>query len=142
MNTDSFEISRDTKDIIKDLKNLEDLFDFSNLKENHQLFNNKNKKFIGKFKLETPKFIWIDELNCLGSKMCVFGSGDDSKKEFKINSESQSGNIEIEEYKKCLDGKEDQKEIEYFLVLSRNHEIYLQELKKSTQFPFADESVI
>ena len=33
MDTDSFGPSVHTKDIIKDLKNLEDLFDFSNLNE-------------------------------------------------------------------------------------------------------------
>ena len=44
MDTDSFLLSVNTKDIIKDLKNLEDIFDFSNLDENHKLFSEKNKK--------------------------------------------------------------------------------------------------
>ena len=44
MDTDSFVLSVKIKDIIKDLKNLEDLFDFSNLNENHELFSSKNKK--------------------------------------------------------------------------------------------------
>ena len=44
MDTDSSVLSGNTKDIIKSLKNLEDLFDFSNLNENHKLFSNKNKK--------------------------------------------------------------------------------------------------
>ena len=79
MDTESFVLSVDTKDIIKDLKNLEDLFDFSNLDENHELFSNK-KKVIGKFKIETPKNIWIDEFICLRSKMYAFKGGDDSKK--------------------------------------------------------------
>ena len=43
MDTDSFVLSVNTKDIIKKLKNLENLFDFSNLNENHELFSNKNK---------------------------------------------------------------------------------------------------
>ena len=38
---------------IKDVKNLNDLFDFSNLNKNHELFINKNEKIIGKFKIET-----------------------------------------------------------------------------------------
>ena len=42
--TDSFVISVNTKDIIKHLRYLDDLFDFSNLKENHEIFSNKNKK--------------------------------------------------------------------------------------------------
>ena len=61
-----------TKDIIKDLKILEDIFDFSNLDKNHELYSEKNKKVIGKFKIETPKNIWIDEFVCLRSKAYSF----------------------------------------------------------------------
>ena len=49
MDTDSFILSVNTKDIIKDLKNLEEIFDFSNLDKTHELFSIKNKKVIGKF---------------------------------------------------------------------------------------------
>ena len=41
LDTDSFVSSVNTKDIIKDLKNLEDIFDFSNLDENHEIFSYK-----------------------------------------------------------------------------------------------------
>ena len=71
MDTDSFVLSVDTKDIIKDLKN--NFFDPSNLNESQELFSNKNKKVIGKFKNETPKKnIWIDKFVCLRSNMYVF----------------------------------------------------------------------
>ena len=69
MDTDSFALSVNTKDIIKNLKNIEDIFDFSNLDKNHELFSNKNKKLIGKFKIGTTKNFWIDEFVCLRSKM-------------------------------------------------------------------------
>ena len=72
IDTDGMILSMKTKDIIKDLKNLEDIFDFSNLDENHELFSKKNKKVIGKFKIETPKNIWIDEFVCLRSKAYSF----------------------------------------------------------------------
>ena len=49
VDTDSFVLSVITKDIMKDLKILEDSFDFSNLNENHELCSNKNKKVIGKY---------------------------------------------------------------------------------------------
>ena len=49
MDTDSFVLSVNTKDIIKDLKKLEDIFDFSNLNKNRELFKNQNKKVIGFF---------------------------------------------------------------------------------------------
>ena len=39
MHTDSFKLTVETKDIIKALKNLEDIFDFSNLDKNHELFS-------------------------------------------------------------------------------------------------------
>ena len=37
----------------KDLKNFEDVFDFSNLNENHELLSEKNEKVIGKFKVNS-----------------------------------------------------------------------------------------
>ena len=37
IDTDGMFLSMKTEDIIKDLKNLEDIFDFSNLDENHEL---------------------------------------------------------------------------------------------------------
>ena len=102
MDTDSFVLSVNTKDIIKDLKNLEDVSDFSNLDENHELFSNKNKKVIGKFKIEVPKNIWIDEFICLRSKMYAFKCGDDSKNKLKGISKSQSKHIKFEEFKKMF----------------------------------------
>ena len=69
MDTDSFVLSMNTKDSNKDLKNLDNIFDFSNLDKNHELFSNKNKKVAGQFKIETPKKIWIDDCVCLRSEM-------------------------------------------------------------------------
>ena len=46
MDADSVVLSVNTKAIIKDLKNLEDIFHFS-LDGNHELFSNKNKKVLG-----------------------------------------------------------------------------------------------
>ena len=97
MDTDSFILSVNTKDIIKDLENLEDIFDFSNLDKNHEVFTNKNEKVIVKLKIETPKNIWIDEFVCLRSKMYSFKQGDDSKNKLKGVFKSQSKNFEFEE---------------------------------------------
>ena len=44
MDTDSFVLSVNAKDIIKALKNFEEFFHFSNLDEKHELFSNKDKK--------------------------------------------------------------------------------------------------
>ena len=82
IDTQAFVLSVNTEDIIKDLKILEDIFDFSIPDENHEIFSDKNKKVIGKFSLETPKTL-IDEFVCLRSKMCSFNWGDDGKKNKK-----------------------------------------------------------
>ena len=72
MDTHSFTLSVNTHDIIKDLINVEDLFDFGNLNKHRELFNNKNNKAI------LYKNIWIDEFNCLRSEACSFNCDDDN----------------------------------------------------------------
>ena len=133
-------LSMKTKDIIKDLKNLEDIFDFSNLDKNHELFSNKNMKVIGKFKIETPKNIWIDEFVCLRSKAYSFKckNNDENKNKIKGISKSQSRHIKFEEYYNCLFGGEYQKECNNYNIRSINHEMVLQKVKKSTLSIFDD----
>ena len=138
MDTDSFVLIVNTKDIIEDLKNLEDIIDFSNLNENYQLISNKNKKVIGKFKIETAKNIWNDEFICLRSKMYAFRCGDDSKNKLKGVSKSQSKNIKFEEYYNCLFVGKYQQECDNYIIRSINHEMYLQRVKKSTLSQFDD----
>ena len=138
METDSFILGLNTKDIIKDFKNLEDFFDFRKLDPNHELFSNKNKKVIHKFKIETHKSIWIDEFVCLRKKTYSFKCGDDSKNKLKFISKSQSKYINFEEYKKCLNGEEYQRECNNFILRSINHEKRLQETIKSTLSLFDD----
>ena len=125
-------LSMKTKDIIKDLKNLELIFDFSNLDENREIFSERNMKIIGKFKIETPKKIWIDEFVCLRSKAYSFKckNNDENKNKIKGISKSQSKHIEFEEYYNCLFGGEYQKECNNFIIRSINHEMVLQEIKK------------
>ena len=140
IDTDGMILSMKTKDIIRDLKNLEEIFDFSNLDENHELSSNKNKKIIGKFKIETPKNIWIDEFVCLRSKAYSFKCKDnkEDKNKIKGTSKSQSKHIKFEEYYNCLLGKEYQKECNNYIIRSINHEKFLQEVKKSTLSLFDD----
>ena len=140
IDTDGMILSMKTKDIIKDLKNSEDIFDFSNLEKVHELFSNKNKKVIGKFKRETPKNNWIDEFVCLRSKTYSFKCKDniESKNEIKEISKSQSKHIKFEEYYNFLFGGEYQKECEIYIIRSLNHELYLQKVRKSALSLFDD----
>ena len=138
MDTDSFVLSVNTKDIIKDLKNLEDLLDFSNLNESQELFSNKNKKVIGKFKIQTRRNVWIVEFVSLRSKMYSFKCGDDSRNKIKEVSKSYLKNIKFEEYKKRLDGEKYQEECENYILRSVNNEMYLQKIKKPLLSIFDD----
>ena len=70
--------------------------------------------------------------------MYAFKCGDDSTNKLKGISKSQSKNIKIEEYKKCLDGEEYQPECNNYINRSINHEMVLQEVKKSTLAVFDD----
>ena len=119
-------------------KHLADIFDFSKVDESHELFSNKNKKLIGKFKNETPEKSWIDELIALRSKMYSFKCRRDSKNKLKDISKSQSKHIKFEEYKKSLDGEEYQEERNNYFHPSRDHEMHLQEIKNSTWSIFDD----
>ena len=140
IDTDAFVLSLETQNIIEDLKNLEDIFDFSNLDKNHELFSNKNKKVIGKFKIETPKNIFIDEFIVLRSKMYAFNCKDkkENKNKLKGISKGQSKNIKFKEYYNCLFGREYQQECDNFILRSINHEMVLQKVKKSTLSIFDD----
>ena len=140
IDTDGMFFSRKTKDIIKDLKNLEDIFDFSNLDKYHELSSERNKKVIGKFKIETPKNIWIDEFVCLRSRAYSFKCkiNDENKNKVKGISKSQSKHIKFEENYNCLFGGEYQKECDNYTIRSINHELNLQEVKKSTLSIFDD----
>ena len=140
INTDGMILSMKTKDITKDLKNLEELFDFSNLDENLELYSNRNKKVIGKFKIETPKSIWINRFVYLRSKAYSFKCKDNNKNKNKIKgiSRSQSQHIKFEEYYNCLFGGEYRRECNNYIIRSINHEMILQEVKKSTLSLFDD----
>ena len=52
MDTDGFALSMITENFTKDWKNLEDMVDFNNLDENFDVFSNRNKKVVGKFKTQ------------------------------------------------------------------------------------------
>ena len=134
MDCDSFVLSIKSENIIKELKNLEDMFDFSNIDENHELYSEKNKKVLGKFKIETPKNIFIDEFIALRSKMYAFKCKDkeEDKNKLKGISKSQSKNIKLVEYKICLDGEELENECVNYILKSINHDVYMQGIKKMT----------
>ena len=145
MDCDSFILSINSGNITKDLKSLENIFDFSNIDENHELYSEKNKKVLGKFKIETPKNIFIDEFIALGSKMYAFKCKDKDMEEYKNKlkgiSKSQSKHIKFEEYKICLDGDEMENECINYILRSINHDMYMQGIKKTALTIFDDKRI-
>ena len=138
IDTDAFVLSVNTKHIIEDLKNLENIFDFSNLDGNLEIFSNKNKELVGNFELETRKNNWNAEFVCLRSKMYSLKGEGDSNNKLKGSSKSQSKHIKFGEYKKVIDGNEYQEECDNCILKSVNHEMYFQKIKKSTPPLFDD----
>ena len=138
MDADGFELSVNAKDNIKDLKNLEDLSDFSNINEDHELFCIKNKKVVGKFEIEFHKCICFEKFFCLRNKMYAFKCENDSKNKLKGISKSSSKRANIEEYYNCFFGREFQKECDNYISRSLNLEMHLQRVKKSTLSFFDD----
>ena len=108
--TDSFVLSMKTKKTIKGLKKLDCMYDFSNLDEKHDIFSKKEEKVIGKYKIENPKNFWFDEFVCLRSMVFSFKCGDEINNKSKGISESGTKHVKFEEDKKCIDGKEYQRE--------------------------------
>ena len=98
IHTDAFVSSIVSKDSFEDLRNLNESFDSSNLKEDHELFSNKSKKVVGKFKIETPENVFIDEFICLGRKAFSLKCGFDKTNKLKSISESQSKANKFEKY--------------------------------------------
>ena len=133
IDTNGMILSMKTENITEALKNLKDIFDFSNLDGNHELFSSKNKKVIGKFKIKTTKIVFMDEFVCLRSKAYSFKCKIDTENKNKIKgiSKSQSKDIEIEEHYNCLFGGEYQKECDNYIIRSPNHEMYLQKVRNS-----------
>ena len=97
-----FVLSIETQNMIVDLKNPEDLFNFTSLNENRELFSKKNKNVVGNFKIETPENVWIDEFVCLRSKAYSFKRGNKNTNRLKGISKSYSENIKFGEYKRCF----------------------------------------
>ena len=98
MDTDSFVLSINTKDNIRDLKNLRYIFDFINPDENHEIFSKKKtKNYLVNSELKLLKIILIDEFICLGSKAYSVISNGENTNIIKRISKTFSKNNKFEE---------------------------------------------
>ena len=84
-----------TKDFNENLQDLNDLFDFSYLNKGHEIFSKISSKLVCKFKIETPKNIFIDGFFCLRSKAHSFNCGTDNQNILKKVSKCQSNKVNL-----------------------------------------------
>ena len=133
--TDSLVYHISTDDLYDDLNNpeLSDFFDFSDYNKSHFLYNDKNKKVIGKFKDESNGHI-IDEFVGLRSKMYAYQiNGKDKKKAKGIKKGCVVSDITFNHYKKCLESENVQlnkQHSSFNVIRSKNHTIYSEVVNK------------
>ena len=72
--------------------------------------------------------------------MYAFKCGDESKIKMKGFSKSYSKNMKFAEYKKCLNGEQYEKECDNYILRSVDHEMFLQEIKKSSLSVFDEKT--
>ena len=90
MDTDSFIQSIKTTNLLNDLDYFKNDFDYSELDENHPLYDITNEKCIGKMKIETSPIIELDKFVALRSKSYSF-SYKDTENDLHIQKATQKG---------------------------------------------------
>ena len=127
--TDSLCYEINTNDVYDDMKTNKNLYDLSNYSKNHKLFDNTNKKVIGKMKDEAGGEI-ITEFIGLRSKMYSYLIQDDSKEHKKAKGIKRSAlkkEIRHYNYYNCLFSNEKydiMQNVNFNTIRSYNHEIF------------------
>jgi len=136
--TDSFIFEVECEDIYADMKENEDLYDFSDWPRDHALFDEKNKKVIGKFKDEVVvgKFATIAEFVGLRPKMYAMRLTDESEKRRAkgVSSTVVRKQIAMDLYMDCLENKKTfcHKNIS---IRHENHHLKTMEVNKISLSP-------
>ena len=135
--TDSFCFEIQTEDIYRDMKENSDLFYTSNFPVDHPIYSNVNKKVVGKFKDECPKFP-IREFIGLKPKMYSLDLGVEEKKVAKgVSRPVIRKELRHEFYKNCLFKKRAMKQ-NMHLIRSKKHQIETIRINKTTLTPYDD----
>ena len=139
--TDSLCYINETEDIYYDMNNYNHLFDTSNYRKDHFLYNLKNRKVLGKMKDECSGEI-IEEFVGLRPKMYSFNvMGGKSKKTSKGVKRKVVAGIQHRSYKDCLMNRT----IMYSRmnqIRSYNHDVYSIEMRKISLSPFDDKRYV
>lgn len=151
--TDSFVFEVFTDDLYKDIEDdltLREYFDFSNYPKDHPLYDEKNKKVVGKFKDETQSKI-IKECIALKAKQYYIGvdteiEKDKEKKTGKGIKKAVLNNIEQSRYFNAIFHNNDEKKMIYnekmTFIRSQKHTINTVTINKVCITSFDDKKTI
>ena len=133
--TDSLLVDIKTEDVYKDMDNMKNEYDFSDYPKDHQLFDETNKKVIGKMKDEcasTP----ISEYIGLRPKLYSILRADEQliKKAKGVKKYVIKKHINFENYKDALFNKTKYTH-EMNMIRSQKHQIYGLKINKTTLSP-------
>ena len=122
--TDSLTYHIQTKDVYKDMEKMKEQFDFSDYPKDHFLYDDTNKKVIGKFKCETSG-VPITEFVGLKSKLYSFTTEKGESKKAKGVSKSVVKNvIKFSDYKQCIEDDSHTLSVKINSIRSYKHKIY------------------
>ena len=145
--TDSFFLNIYTKDVYKDMEQIQDKLDTSDYPKDHPLYSVDNKKVIGKFKDELNGKI-MTEIVFLRSKAYSFKflnyNSDNLNEINKLKSVSKpiiEQDISFNNFYTCLHEEEIQLSTMYRLN-SEKHDMFVNEVQKVSLNPFDDKRYI
>ena len=116
---------------------LENYFDFSNLPENHPLYNKKNYKVLGTFKDETGGKKILEILALKPKMYCIECEDGKMVKRIKGIKKTSISKINKYEFKNALYGMK-KTMANYISIRSFKHEVYTMQEKKLALTPFED----
>lgn len=141
--TDSVLFEVQTDDFYNDMNDFKQDLDLSEYPKEHAMYDDSNKKVIGKFKDETGSKP-ISEFIGLRSKMYSYTVGNKESKRGKgIKKAFVDKNIRFENYKRCLFGEtieHTKQEATFNLIRSKDHKLYSQTIRKNGLVSFDDKT--
>jgi hypothetical protein len=137
MDTDSFVLSVKTDNLEKDLSELKDGFDFSNLDRDSSLYDTTNKKVIGKFKIETGPYLDMEEFVALKAKCYSYTVNGEGCSKFKCINKHAVKKMKTEEFKDCLYNGKTMTKTNYSLR-SYKHDMKFTKTNKKGLDPYDD----
>ena len=141
--TDSLTYLIETKDVYQDMKEDQELYDFSDYESNHPLYSIVNKKVIGKFKDETAGVPVIEFVGLRAKMYSILTEVQkhDQKKGKGIKKSVLKKEIAHQDYKDCLFEK---REYQHSMMGFRSHlhQVYTEKQTKKSLSPFDDKRFI